>query len=153
MWISLHLKPVEKVNLSARATFANTRANVGDGIISELSDIKSNAFALGADVYGFSFTAAMPLAAVDGHMGYDYADLNVVENDGSYEIAVNNPRVEYVDLAAQKRELRFSGSYRQPLGDFTDAGIGFVYRVNPSNTDVFGNESIFMFKLHHRLGI
>ena len=146
-------KPVEKVNLSARATFANTRANVGDGIISELSDIKSNAFALGADVYGFSFTAAMPLAAVDGHMGYDYADLNVVENDGSYEIAVNNPRVEYVDLAAQKRELRFSGSYRQPLGDFTDAGIGFVYRVNPSNTDVFGNESIFMFKLHHRLGI
>jgi len=146
-------KPFEKVKLSARATFANTRVNVGDGIISELSDIKSNAFALGADVYGFSFTAAMPLAAVDGHMGYDYADLNVVENNGSYEVAVNNPHIEYVDLAAQKRELRFSGSYRQPLGDFTDAGIGFIYRVNPSNTDVFGNESIFMFKLHHRLGI
>ncbi len=146
-------KPFEKVNLSARATFANTRANVGDGIISDLSDIKSNAFALGADVYGFSFTAAMPLAAVDGRMGYDYADLSVVENDGEYAVAVDNAHVEYIDLAAQKRELRFSGSYRKSLGEFTDAGFGFVYRVNPSNTDAFGNESIFMFKLHHRLGI
>ena len=118
-----------------------------------MSDIKSNAFALGADAYGFSFTAAMPLAAVDGHMGYDYADLRVVENDGGYAVAVDNAHVEYIDLAAQKRELRFSGSYRKSLGEFTDAGLGFVYRVNPSNTDVFGNESIFMFKLHHRLGI
>lgn len=146
-------KPFEKVNLSARATFADTVANSGEGIISDLSNIKSNAFALGLDAYGFSFSAAMPLAVVDGKMGYDYADLSVVENDGAYEVAVNNPHVEYIDLAPQKRELRFSGAYRQPLGEFTDAGIGFVYRVNPGNTDAFGNESIMMFKLHHRLGI
>ncbi len=146
-------KPFEKVNLSARATFANTHANIGDGVISELSDIKSNAFALGADLYGFSFTAAMPLATVDGRIGYDYADLSVVENNGSYSVAVNNPHVEYIDLAAQKRELRFSGSYKRPLGEFTDAGVGFIYRVNPGNTDAFGNESIMMFKVHHRLGI
>ena len=146
-------RPLEKVNLSARATFADTVANIGDGIISELSNIKSNAFAVGLDVYGFSFSAAMPLAVVDGKIGYDYADLSVVENNGVYEVAVNNPHTEYIDLAAQKRELRFSGAYRQPLGEFTDAGIGFIYRVNPGNTDSFGNESIMMFKLHHRLGI
>ena len=79
--------------------------------------------------------------------------MNVVENDGRYEVAVNNPHTEYIDLSAQKRELRFSGSYKTSVGEFTDAGLGFIYRVNPSNTDVFGNESIFMFKLHHRLGI
>ncbi len=146
-------KPFEKVNLSARATFADTVANIGDGIISELSNIKSNAFALGVDAYGFNFSAAMPLAVVDGRMGYDYADLSVVENNGAYEVAVNNPHVEYIDLAPQKRELRFSGAYRHPLGEFTDAGIGFIYRVNPGNTDAFGNESIMMFKIHHRLGI
>jgi len=146
-------KPFEKVNLSARATFADTVANVGEGIISELSNIKSNAFALGLDAYGFSFSAAMPLAVVNGKMGYDYAEMTVVENDGAYEVAVNNPHIEYIDLAPEKRELRFSGAYRQPLGEFTDAGIGFVYRVNPGNTDAFGNESIMMFKIHHRLGI
>ena len=149
----INYKPFEKIGLSMRATFANTRANLGDGIITELSDIKSNAFAFGADAYGFNFTAAMPLAVVDGKMGYDYADLSIVDKDGKYDIMVNNPHTEYIDLSAQKRELRFSGSYKQSIGEFTDAGIGFIYRVNPGNTNAFGNESIFMFKLHHRLGI
>ncbi len=146
-------KPFENVKLSARGTFANTRVDTIDGIISDVSDIKSNAFALGADVGGFSFTAAMPLVTVGGKMGYSYAEFSVVENDGNYEIAMNNPHIEYIDLAKQKRELRFSSSYRHSLGEFTDAGVGFIYRVNPNNTDVFGNESVFMFKLHHRLGI
>lgn len=146
-------KPSEKVNLSMRATFADTNVNNGEGIISEISNIKSNAFALGLDVSGFSFTAAMPLAAVDGKMGYGYADMSVVENDDKFDVAVNNQHTEYIDLATQKRELRFSGSYKKSVGEFTDAGIGFIYRVNPGNTDAFGNESIFMFKLHHRLGI
>ena len=151
--VMTNYRPIEKLNLFARATFANTHANVGEGFISDLSNIKSNAFALGADMGGFNFTAAMPLAVVDGRMGYDYADFSVVENDGKYTVAMNNPHVEYIDLVPQKRELRFSGSYKQSLGEFTDAGIGFIYRMNPGNTDVFGNESIFMFKLHHRLGI
>lgn len=146
-------KPTEKVNLLMRATLANTKANMGDGIVSDLSDIKSNAFAFGIDAYGFDFTAAMPLAVFDGKIGYEYADLSVVENNGKYDIAINNPHMEYIDLAAQKRELRFSGAYKKSVGEFTDAGLGFIYRVNPGNTDRFGNESIFMFKLHHRLGI
>ena len=146
-------RPFENANLFARATFATTRANVGDGIISSVSDIKSNAFALGADVGGLNFTASMPLAVVDGRMGYDYADLNVVESNGKYTVAINNPHVEYIDMVPEKREFRFSGAYKKSLGEFTDAGFGFIYRVNPGNTDAFGNESIFMFKLHHRLGI
>ena len=146
-------KPFNNTKLSVRATFANTYANIGDGIINHLSTIKSNAFAAGLDIGGFEFTASMPLAVVGGTMGYDYADLDVVENDGKYEIAMNNPHVEYIDLSTQKRELRFSSSYKQSLGEFTDAGIGFIYRVNPNNTDTFGDESILMFKIHHRIGI
>ena len=146
-------KPFENVKLSLRGTYAITDA-VADGLlISDMSNIKSNSFAFGVDVGGFSFTAAMPLAVVDGEMAYGYADMEVVENDGKYEIAVNNAHTEYVDLSAVKRELRFTTTYKKSLGEWTDAGVGFVYRVNPNNTDAFGNESILMFKLHHRLGI
>ena len=146
-------RPVENVKLSLRGTFANTVAKPSGEIIAELSNIKSNAFAFSADIGGFSFTAAMPLAAVSGTMGYDYADFAVVENDGHYEVMLNNPHTEYIDLSAQKREMRLSASYKKAIGEFTDAGLGLVYRVNPGNTDMFGNESILMLKLHHRLGI
>jgi len=146
-------KPLENVKLSLRGTFADTRVDTFGGVISDVSSIKSNAFAFGTDVGGFSFSAAMPLAVVDGQMAYGYAEFETVENDGTYEIAINNPHTEYVDLTAAKRELRFSSSYKRALGEFTDAGIGFIYRVNPGNTNAFGNESIFMLKMHHRLGI
>jgi len=56
-------------------------------------------------------------------------------------------------LRPDMRELRLSGTYRHQFGEFTDGAIGFIYRVNPNHTDDFGNESIFMMKLHHRLGI
>lgn len=146
-------KPFDIIRLFARGTFATTQANYADGIISELSDIKSNAFALGADIGGFGFTFAMPLAVVNGNMGYGYADFDVVENDGHYSIAVNNAHTEYVDLSAPKRELRFTTSYRGTVDEMSDAGVEFMYRVNPYNTDAFGNESIFMFKFYHRIGV
>ena len=146
-------KPFDDVKLSLRGTYAITDA-VADGLfISDMSNITSNSFAFGLDVAGFGFTAAMPLAVVDGKMGYGYADFEVVENNDKYEIAMNNAHTEYVDLSAVKRELRFTTTYKQSIGAFTDAGVGFIYRVNPNNTDAFGNESIFMFKVHHRLGI
>ncbi len=146
-------KPFEKMKLYARATFANTHADIAGGIISRLSDIKSDAYSIGLDMGGFSFTASLPLAVVDGKMGYDYADLNVVENNGKYSVELNNPHIEYIDLAPQKREMRFSGAYKQSIGEFTDAGVGFIYRVNPNNTNMFGNESVFMLKINHRVGI
>ena len=145
--------PTENVKLSLRGTFANTKANVDGGIISEFSSIKSNAFAFGVDVGGFSFTAAMPLATVSGRMGYGYADFNVVENNGKYSVVMGNAHTEYIDLSQNKRELRFTTNYKKSVGKFTDAGLGFIYRINPNNTDTFGNESVFMFKIHHRMGI
>lgn len=146
-------KLFDNTKLSMRAMFADTRADVMGGIISELSSIKSDAYAIGLDIGNFSFTVSMPLAVVDGKMGYDYADFNVVENDGKYMIELVDPHIEYIDLASNTREKRFAGSYKQSLGEFTDAGVGFIYRVNPNNTNAFGNESILMFKLHHRLGV
>lgn len=146
-------KPFENTSLYLRGTFADTHANSDGLMIADLSNIKSNSFAFGVDVGGLSLTASMPLAVVDGKMGYDYAEYDVVENNGKYEIAVNNAHTEYIDLSAQKREMRFAASYKKSVGEFTDAGVGFIYRVNPNNTDAFGNESVFMLKLNHRLGI
>ena len=146
-------KPFENTSLYLRGTFADTHANSDGLMIADLSNIKSNSFAFGVDVGGLSLTASMPLAVVDGKMGYDYAEYDVVENNGKYEIAVNNAHTEYIDLSAQKREMRFAASYKKSVGEFTDAGVGFIYRINPNNTDAFGNESVFMLKLNHRLGI
>ncbi len=144
-------KPAKKVNLFARGTFANTHVKNVGGLIADLSDIKSNAFALGADVGGFSFTVAMPLAVIDGRLGYSYADLDVVEKDNCYEIAVNNAHTEYLDLTPEHRELRFTTSYKHAFSEDFDAGVEFMYRVNPYNTDAFGNESVFMFKLRRAI--
>lgn len=146
-------KPFENTSLYLRGTFADTHANSDGLMIASLSNIKSNSFAFGVDVGGLSLTASMPLAVVDGKMGYDFAEYDVVENNGKYEIAVNNAHTEYIDLSAMKREMRFAASYKKSVGEFTDAGVGFIYRVNPNNTDAFGNESVFMLKLNHRVGI
>lgn len=146
-------KPFEKVKLTVRGTFANTDVDNFGGVLEDVSSIKSNAFAVGADVGGFSFTAAMPLATVAGRVKYSYADFSVVENDGAYEVVMNDAHVESIDLAKQKRELRFSSSYKKSIDESTDAGVGFIYRVNPNNTSAFGNESVFMFKMHHIFGI
>lgn len=146
-------KPYDNVKLSLRGVFANTRVDQIGGIVADISNIKSNAFSFGADIGNFGLTVAMPLAVVAGRMGYDYAEYNVVENDGEYNIALNNAHREYVDLTPQKRETRFTVEYKRALGVFSDAGVQFMYRMNPNNTDAFGNESVFMLKLRHRVGI
>ncbi|MCQ2575029.1 MAG: hypothetical protein MJ156_02920, partial [Alphaproteobacteria bacterium] len=147
-------KPFENVKLSLRGTFANTKANSYAGLVSDVTNIQSNSFALGADLGNFSFTASLPLAAVKGNIFYDYADYSVIETDtGSYDLVINDAHREALSLVPKNREMRFNASYKHSLGDFTDAGIGFIYRVNPNNISQFGNESIFMLKIHHRLGI
>jgi len=146
-------KPMDNVKLSMRGTFANTSVDEFGGMITSVSDIKSNAFSFGLDIGGFALTVAAPVAVVDGSMGYGYAEFNVVENDNGYEIAMNNAHTEYVDLSAQNREFRFTSSYKKQIGVMTDGGVEFMYRVNPNNTNAFGNESILMFKVHHHVGI
>lgn len=143
----------EKINITARATFANTVSDVSGGFIMGLTDIKSNSFAVGLNFGNFEFSLSQPLAITDGNMKYAYADYSVEEKDGKYVLNVNDMHIEDLSLRPEKRELRLTGLYRHKFGEFTDGALGFVYRVNPEHTDEFGNESVFMLKLTHRLGI
>lgn len=87
-------------------------------------------------------------------MQYSHADYDIVETpDGKYDLVVSNTGIADLDLRPEKRELRFTGTYRKKLGEFTDGAFGFIYRINPNNISEFGNESVFMLKFSHRLGI
>ena len=140
--------------MKLRGTYARTQANANGLFITDISAIESNAFAFGADIGNFSLSVARPLAAYSGDMKYAYADYMIVENDnGSYVIGIADSGIKNIRFGSDKRELRFDATYRHNFGEFTDGAVGFIYRVNPNNTDEFGNESIFMMKLSHRVGI
>ena len=144
----------DDIDLTARATFAHTASDASGDFIVGLSDIDSNAFAFGANVGNFEFSVSQPLAITNGALRYAYAEYDVVKMDkNKYELNVVDTYVENLSLCPEKRELRLMGTYRHNFGEFTDGAIGFIYRVNPNHTDEFGNESIFMMKLTHRLGI
>ena len=114
----------------------------------------STAFAFGVDAGNFSFSVSSPLAVTDGYLQYPYAEYEIVNNgDNEYELNIVDTHIENLSLRPDNREVRFSGAYRHNFGEFTDGAIGFIYRVHPNNTDEFGNESIFMMKMTHRLGI
>jgi hypothetical protein len=144
--------PTDSFNLTARATFTNTSANPNGDVILGLSEIQSNAFAVSADYKNWSFAITQPLAVRKGNMEYATMDYEVVENNGGYELNTN-PYVANLNLAPDVRETRFSLAYRTRLGLATTGALGFVYRVNPDNTNQFGNESIFMLKIKHSIGI
>lgn len=146
--------PTKDINLSFRSTFAKTTANANGEFILGISDIESNAFSIGADVGNFSVAVARPLAVTSGHMQYAYADYEVVENaSGNFDLVVKDTHIADLNLSPENRELRLSTSYRVKLGTFTDGAFGFIYRVNPNNINEFGDESIFMMKFTHKLGI
>ncbi len=138
----------------ARATLAKTVSDVSGDFVLGMSDVYSNAFALGVNFGDFEFTVSQPLAISQGNLQYAYADYELVEVDkNNYELNVVDTYIADLNLQPEKREVRFSGTYRHNLGEFTDGAFGFIYRVNPNHTDDFGNESIFMMKFTHRLGI
>ncbi|MBO4583103.1 MAG: ankyrin repeat domain-containing protein [Alphaproteobacteria bacterium] len=144
----------DSLRLRARATFAHTVPGVDGGAIISLSPIDSNAFSFGADYGGLSLGVSMPLAVRHGKMYYDYADYDIItDEDGMYDLVVSNAGVRDIDIRPDVREVRFNASYRHKIGEFTDGAIGFIYRVNPNNTREFGNESIFMLKMSHWIGI
>ncbi len=144
----------DMVDFTARATFARTTSDASGAVILGLTDIYSNAFAFGANIGSFEFSVAQPLAITDGALQYAYAEYDVIENaNGGYELNVVDTHISDLSLRPDMRELRFSGAYRHKFGEWTDGAFGFIYRVNPNHTDDFGNESIFMMKLHHRIGI
>ena len=147
----LNYKVSDDIDLTLRGTFAWT--DVGDvagGIVNGVSRLKSNSFAAGARIGNFDVSVSMPLALTDGRMYYSYADF-VVDDDNN--LSMRNAGEYALDLTPDCREYRLNASYRHKFGEWTDGALGFIYRINPNNTDAFGNESIFMMKLSHRLGI
>lgn len=147
----LSYKVSDDIGLTLRGTYAWTRANdIANGVINGLSELKSNSFAAAVRVGNFDLVVSMPLALTRGEMYYSYANFGVNENN---ELLINNAGEYAIDLTPDVREYRFNASYKHKFGDWTDGALGFIYRVNPNNTDAFGNESIFMMKLSHRLGI
>ena len=151
----LSYRPTDDVTFKLRGTVARTTSDMtGGDFILGMSDVYSDAFGVGLDAGNFSFTVSRPLGVSRGTMRYAHADYDITDlGNGKYDIAISNAGVRDVNLTPEYRELRFSGAYRRALGAFTDGAVGFIYRVNPNNTNEFGNESIFMLKLNHRLGI
>ena len=106
------------------------------------------------DAGNFSFIVSAPLAISSGAVMYPYANYEVVEkDDDKYDLNITDAHIANINLRPEAREVRFTGTYRHNFGEFTDGAFGFIYRVNPNNTSEFGNESIFMMKLTHRVGI
>ena len=152
--VDAFVKIADDVRLRGRATFAHTAPNLQSGMMIQMSEFDSNAFALGLDVGNMNVTMSMPLATVNGKMKYAWADYDIVtDSDGRYDLAVSDCGVRDISVAAHSRELRIGASYRRSLGEFTDGAIGFIYRINPNNIRDYGNESIFMLKLTHEIGI
>ena len=146
--------PADDVTFKLRSTFARTSAAPNGQFILGMSELNSNAFAFGVDAGNFSFSVSSPLAVADGYLQYPYAEYEIVNNgDNEYELNIVDTHIENLSLRPDNREVRFTGAYRHNFGEFTDGAIGFIYRVHPNNTDEFGNESIFMMKMTHRLGI
>ena len=79
---------------------------------------------------------------IEEHISLNGVSLNIIDT-----------HIADLSLRSDVRETRFMGTYRHKFAEFTDGAFGFVYRVNPNNTNEFGNESVFMMKLTHRLGI
>lgn len=147
-------QPTEDVKLSLRSTFAKTKTNAAGEFILGLSDLESNAFSAGAEFGNWSFAVARPLAVTRGTMQYAHAEYEVVEDDeGNFDLAIKNTEIRDLNLAPENREVRFSGAYRTQFGPHTHGAFGFIYRVNPNNIKDFGNESIFMMKFSHKVGI
>ena len=140
----------DNIGFMARATFARTTSDASGDFILGLTDIDSNAFAFGANIGNLEFSVSQPLAITDGALKYAYAKYDVDENS---VLNIVDTHVADLSLQADKRETRFMGTYRHKFGEFTDGAFGFIYRVNPNHTAKFGNESVFMLKLTHRLGI
>ncbi|MCL1786038.1 MAG: ankyrin repeat domain-containing protein [Alphaproteobacteria bacterium] len=142
-----------ELKFNARYTTARTTTGAaGATIIAGLSDLYSDAMSVGAEYGGWSFALSRPLAVTNGSMKYVTADVELVESDTGFDLSAN-PYVENLNLSPDVRETRASLAYRAKLGEFTNGAIGFVYRNNPNHTNEFGNETLLMLKLNHRIGI
>ncbi|MDR1697250.1 MAG: hypothetical protein LBR41_03485 [Rickettsiales bacterium] len=134
-------------------TIARTRTNPGAGFINNMSELNSNAFSFGAEYKKFNLTAALPLAVTNGHFDYLDSNASVTDNDdGTFEL-VTSPEMRRVDLSPAAREFRIAATYSHDFSEQTDGTFGLIHRINPDHTDRFGNETILMMRMTHRIGI
>ncbi|MCL2749304.1 MAG: hypothetical protein FWE50_04505 [Alphaproteobacteria bacterium] len=143
--------PTDGLKLNARATFASTKTNPTGDVIVGLSDLQSNAFSVGAEFGGWTFNVSRPLAITSGNMRCATMNYEVVESDTGFDL-ITDPYIANLNLAPDTRETRFSMAYRTKFSENTSGAFGLVYRVNPDNTNEFGNESILMMKVRHTVG-
>jgi hypothetical protein len=141
-------KFLNTIDLTARATFARTTTDASGMFISDITELDSDAFAIGANIGNFEFGISQPLAIRHGSINYMHTEYDTTEtSDGKYELNIIDAHTATIDLQSRIRETRLTGTYRHKFGDFTDGAFGFIYRINPNHTDKFGNESIFMLKI------
>jgi hypothetical protein len=149
---SASYSPSNYMRFFARGTFARTAADPAAGVVRGMTAIESNAFSVGAEIGGLSLMASLPLAVARGRMQYATADYRVIETENGFALDAA-PYTAELDMRPDAREARLSLAYRARLGEFTNGAVGFVYRLNPNHTDEFGNESLLMLKLSHKIGI
>ena len=147
-------KPSDNIMLRLHGTLAHTTPdNQAYGLVS-MSELDSGAFGFDATIGGFSFGVSRPLAVYNGKLSYSYAEYDVaMVDDNHYELQISDAGIKSVNIRPDVYEYRLNATYRHSFGEFTDGAVGLIYRINPNNTDEFGNESIFMMKMSHRLGI
>ncbi len=151
---TLRYAPTKDISFGLHSTFARTTSDATGEFILGMSNVYSDAYAFTTNVGNFSFSLSQPLAITHGVLHYSHADYDIItDENGHYNLNIINTGAMGVDLRPAVRELRINASYKHKFGEFTDGAFGFIYRVNPNNTDAYGNESILMMKMHHRIGI
>ncbi|MCQ2599529.1 MAG: ankyrin repeat domain-containing protein [Alphaproteobacteria bacterium] len=151
---TLRYAPTKDISFGLHSTFARTTSDATGEFILGMSNVYSDAYAFTTNVGNFSFSLSQPLAITRGVLRYSHADYDIItDENGHYNLNIINTGAMGVDLRPAVRELRINASYKHKFGEFTDGAFGFIYRVNPNNTDAYGNESILMMKMHHRIGI
>jgi hypothetical protein len=144
---------MDDIRLSMSAEIARTNPmQATNFMMSEVSSFTSTAAAAQLDLGKLSVGASLPLAVIDGHVKYLDVRMENVEASHGYDLLVNSSD-RTINMANTEREVRLNMAYRMDLGQFTNANVGAIYRINPDNSSQFGNESILMFKLRHKLGI
>ncbi|MDR2685580.1 MAG: ankyrin repeat domain-containing protein [Rickettsiales bacterium] len=141
------------LKISISSEVARTTPNKTQNyVINNMSEFISTAASAKLDWGNLSVGVALPLAVVHGTMDYLDVQMWTDETEDGYKLMVD-ASLHNINMANSEREVRLNAEYKLELGEFTTANLGAIYRINPNNTAQFGNESILMLKLSHKLGI
>ncbi|MBL8473509.1 MAG: S8 family serine peptidase [Rhodocyclaceae bacterium] len=121
------------LTLSARASFGYSAGSAGEGIITGVSGVRSQSFALAAHFANLvqkgdvaSITLSSPLAATSGTMHMAWASDFDTAGKPIYT-------TQSVSLASAARELKLGLDYQRPLGRNAQLSLGAAMRHNADN--------------------